>query len=91
MTTIDKRRAHTKGKEQARKAAESIAEKLRDKIQVTYHWAGDDLEFTRTGAKGRIRVSDTEVRVEIDLSFVLRPMKGMIEDKVDKYLEEALA
>jgi len=90
MATIEKRRTHTKGKDHARKAAEVIAEKLKDKINVTYHWAGDDLEFKRTGASGRIRVSETDVRVEIDLSLVLRPMKGMIEEKVEKYLDETL-
>ena len=90
MATIDVRRAHTIGKDKARAAAESVAERLRDKIQISYQWAGDDLRFERTGARGAIHVTDREVHVEIDLSLVLRPMKGKIEGKVHKYLDEAL-
>jgi putative polyhydroxyalkanoate system protein len=90
MATIDVRRSHDIGKEAARKAAEQIAQKLKDKLSVTYRWEGDDLRFERTGASGRIRVTDTEVRVEVDLGFLLKAMKGKVESKVHQYLDEAL-
>ena len=90
MATIDVRRNHTLGLPAAREAAERIAEKLRDKLEVRYRWEGDDLRFERTGANGRIHVTATEVRVEIDLAFLLKPMKGKVESKVHQYLDEAL-
>jgi len=35
-------------------------------------------------------VTATEVRIEIDLSFILRPLKGRIEEKANQYLDEYL-
>jgi putative polyhydroxyalkanoate system protein len=90
MATIDIRRNHTIGKAAARDAAQGIAEKLKDKVDVRYHWDGDDLRFERTGAKGRIQVTESEVRVEIDLNLALRPLRGKLEAKVHKYLDESL-
>ncbi len=91
MATIDIRRSHSVGKAAARTAAERIAERLKEKIDVRYHWEGDDLRLERTGAKGRIQVTNSEVRVEIDLNLALRPIKGKIEEKANKYLDEFLA
>jgi len=91
MATIDVERRHSIGKENARKAAEQLAEKLRDKLRVNYRWKEDDLVFERTGAKGRIHVTDSVVHVQIDLSLLLRPVKGVVEDRVHRYLDEYLA
>ncbi len=91
MATIDIRRSHSLGKDRAREAAEGIAKRLEHKLAVKYRWEGDDLRFERTGAKGRIHVSDDAVRVEVDLGMMLRPMKGKVEQKVHQYLDEALA
>ncbi len=88
MPTIQIRRSHTKGLDAARAVAEEVAETLKDKIQADYHWAGNDLRFERKGAKGAIRVSDTEVEVVVDLSFVLRPLKKKIEGKIEVYLSK---
>lgn len=89
MATIDITRKHSAGKDKAREVAESIAERLKDKIGITYRWAGDDLNFERTGAKGTIHVADDSVRVEVDLKMMLRPMKGKIEGKIHQYLDES--
>ena len=90
MATIDVTRQHSLGKDKAKEAAEGIAKKLETKLDVKYRWDGDDLRFERTGAKGRIHVTDDRVRVEVDLSLMLRPMKGKVEQKIHQYLDEAL-
>ena len=90
MATIDVRRKHAIGKDGARAAAETLAERLQEKLSIRYRWEGDDLRFDRTGAKGRIAVTDDEVRVEIDLSMMLRPLKGKVLQKVHQYLDELL-
>ena len=89
MATIDIRRSHSVGKDKARSLAEGIADKLKDKLDVTYSWDGDHLRFQRTGAKGSILVTDDVVHVQIDLAFALRPMKGMVEGRVKKYMDES--
>jgi len=88
MPTIDIKRSHNLGKAAGRAAAEQVANRLKDKVEATWKWVGDDIVFERTGAKGRIAVTDTTVHIEIDLSLVLRPLKGMLESKANKYLDE---
>ncbi len=90
MPTIDIKRAHPLGKDKARAAVEQVAEKLRDKFGLSTTWQGDRLEFQRTGAKGAIDVSDSEVHVTVDLGMMMRPMKGTIETKINEYLERYL-
>lgn len=90
MATIDIRRTHAFGKEAARQSAEAIARKLQGEFSARYCWEGDDLKFDCPGAKGRILVGEAEVRVEVDLSFLLRPMRGRIEQAVNAYLDECL-
>jgi len=90
MPTIDIQRTHNLGRDKARAAAELVAARLKEKIDATYRWDGDDLRFERSGAKGRIHVTDTTVRLEIDLGLVLRPLKGKIEEKAHQYLDEHL-
>jgi putative polyhydroxyalkanoate system protein len=90
MATIDIQRTHSIGRDKARAAAELVAERLKEKIDATYRWEGDDLRFERSGAKGRIHVTETTVRLEIDLGLVLRPLKGKIEEKAQQYLDEYL-
>lgn len=91
MATIVITRAHSLGRESARKSAEAVAEKLRGELNARYRWEGDDLKFDCTGASGRIQVGEREVRVEVDLSFLLKPMRSRIERSVNAYLEEYLA
>lgn len=90
MATIDVRKSHGIGKEKARGAAEQIAEKLKTKLDVKYRWDGDVLRFDRSGASGAIHVGETEVRVEVELGMLLRPMKGKVEEKVQQYLKDYL-
>lgn len=90
MATIDIKRTHALGLEKARGAAQLVAERLKDKINATYHWDGNALRFERAGAKGQITVSATEVRIEIDLGLLLRPLRGKLESKAKQYLDEYL-
>jgi hypothetical protein len=39
------------------------------------------------GAKGSIELREGEVVVNVDLPFMLRPLKGMVESKIREKLE----
>lgn len=90
MATIDLRRTHQMGKPKAREAVESIARELQGKLQLEYRWYGDDVRFERPGAKGTIRVTETEVRFEADLGLLLRPLRRTIEREVAEYFDRYL-
>lgn len=90
MATIDIQRKHSVGKDKAREVAQLVADRLKEKAGISYKWNGDALEFERTGAKGTLKVTDTQVTVAIDLGLLLRPMKGTIEAKIAEYFDRYL-
>lgn len=93
MATIDIRRSHTLGKETARQRAEIIAKGMEAKLGIRWRWEGDTIKFdapsgAAKGATGIVGVSDSDVRVEIDLPFLLRAVKGTIEGRVNDELNK---
>jgi hypothetical protein len=43
------------------------------------------IEFERSGAKGRLCIESERVIAEISLGMLLKPMRGVIENKIDEY------
>jgi putative polyhydroxyalkanoate system protein len=65
------------------------------KLGLQWRWVGDVIRFdapsgAAKGTKGEVGVSDTSVRVQIDLPFLLRVMKGTVESKVKEKLDAIL-
>jgi len=87
MADIRVERAHTLGKEAALAAALRVAERMKEKAQVNYRVVGDVIEFERTGAKGRLTVGSDRVVAEITLGFLLKPMRGAVEGKIEEYFQ----
>ena len=95
MATIDISRSHSLPLDEAKKRAEELAKGMEQKLGLVWKWASDKIEFhapsgVAKGAKGSVSVSASAVRVEIDLPFMLKMMKGTIEDKVNERLKELL-
>lgn len=93
MATIEQRKSHAYPKEEARKKAENLAEELKAKLKLEWVWRGDTIDFeaksgTAKGVKGTVDVSDKEIVVKIDLPFMLRPLKGMVESRVKDKLDK---
>jgi putative polyhydroxyalkanoate system protein len=95
MATIDITRAHTLPIAEARSKAETLARSMQEKLGLEWRWSGDSIKFdapsgVAKGSKGEVTVSDTSVRVTVDLPLMLRVMKGTIEDKINQKLSELL-
>ena len=95
MATIDIRRAHTLEKDEAKRRAESLAKGLEEKLGIRWHWDGDRIRFdvpggAAKGATGTVHVDPRDVRVEIDLPFLLRAVKGTVESKINQKLDDLL-
>jgi putative polyhydroxyalkanoate system protein len=95
MATIDVRRAHTLSKEEARKRAEDFARNMEQRFELQWRWEGDRIVFdaprgAAKGTKGTVDVGDKDVRVQIDLPFLLRMLKGTVESKVHEKLDKLL-
>jgi putative polyhydroxyalkanoate system protein len=95
MSTIDVRRTHTLPKEEAKKRAEDLASSMKEKFELEWRWEGDRIAFDAPrgiakGTTGSVDVGDKEVRVQIDLPFLLRVLKGKVESKVNEKLDKLL-
>jgi putative polyhydroxyalkanoate system protein len=95
MSTIDVRRGHALPKDEAKKRAEQLASTMKQRFELEWHWDGDRILFdaprgAAKGTKGSVDVGDKEVRVQIDLPFLLRMLKGTVETKVNEKLTQLL-
>ncbi len=89
MANVDITREHDLGVAEAKKRADPLLEDLRSSFGVAGDWEGDSFVITQP-AKGSLDVTDTAVRVQVDLPLFLRPMKGMVESKINESLDETL-
>lgn len=95
MATIDITRNHALSIDDAKKKAEELAKGMADRFGINWKWDGNTIRFdapsgAAKGTKGEVAVSDKNVRVAIDLPFMLRVMKGTIEEKVNEKLNALL-
>jgi putative polyhydroxyalkanoate system protein len=95
MATIDVRKSHALPKDEAKKRAEDLAKSMQQKFELDWRWEGDRIVFEAArgaakGTKGTVEVSDNEVRVQIDLPFLLRMLKGSVESKVNEKLGQLI-
>ena len=93
MATIELSRAHSLPLDEAKKRAEELAKGMETKLGLSWKWDGDSIQFeapsgAAKGTKGEVRVSTSDVKVSIDLPFMLRVMKGTIEEKVKEKLDK---
>ena len=91
MATIDITQSHRLSLDEARTQAEELAKSMEAKLGLTWKWSGNTINFeapsgAAKGTKGEVAVTERDVRVAIDLPFMLRVMKGSIEDKIKERL-----
>ena len=91
MPTIRIVRPHHLPHDEVRADVEELAAELKEKLRADFHWEGETLCFSRTGASGRIDVSKDSITVEIKLSVALSPLKARVEKTVTDYLDAKLA
>ncbi len=95
MSTIDISRSHTLSRDEARKRAEEFAKTMQVRFDLSWSWDGDRIVFeaprgAAKGTRGSVDVSDKDVRVQIDLPFLLRMLKSTVESKVHEKLGQLL-
>lgn len=89
MAAIDITKNHTLGRETAKTRASQVIDRIKGEFGIQGAWADDVFTITKP-TTGKFTVTDTTVRVEVELSFMMRPLKGKIEDKINAELGRAL-
>lgn len=68
-----------------------LGAKLTEKYQAKTSWDGDkSMNVKGPGVEGKLTISDNKVDVNLDLGFLLSPMKGKIEEAITKELERVV-
>ena len=88
MSKIDIRRKHGQSQKAAKAAVDKTAAAIAKKFGLQSSWDGDTLHFERSGVKGKIAVSKTEVHVTAELGFLVGALKPMIETEIERQLDE---
>ena len=90
MPSISIRRRHSLDHKKAKAAAQKIARDLDERFELAHEWKGDEIVFERPGLSGRLHVGKNELRLDVELSFLLLPLKGPIEHAIHKELDTIL-
>lgn len=88
MPKIRVERQHTLGQDEALKRAHDIVRDLGERLKATIEWIGPDATFKGTGFTGSASVAADSIAVAVDLSLLLSPIKGKVETRLQKALEE---
>ncbi len=81
---------HNLGLDQAKARIEDLVQQLKDRLDVNYHWKGNEVEFSRTGATGTILVEDKSVTTDVELGLMLAAFKGEIEKQLKSFFDRQL-
>ena len=90
MADISIKRAHHGSLADARKMADKVALKLEKDYQLKSTWAGEVMNFTRSGVNGTLLVTAKELHIDIKLGFLAGAFKGTIADAVEKNLDSLI-
>jgi putative polyhydroxyalkanoate system protein len=90
LADIDIRHKHALRPAETRALAENIAARVNESFPIDYYWKGESLHFKRIGVSGRIDLEESEVRVQVQLGWLLLPMRQRVEDQIRGYLSEML-
>ncbi len=92
MAKLNIEQAHALPLDEVKRRLQELADRLSAKYGIDAKWTSDrEASLKRTGVSGIIKVADDKVAVLLDLSFALLPLKGKIQERIERELKSALA
>jgi putative polyhydroxyalkanoate system protein len=83
MPKIEFSQNHSLDAGELKKRLDGMSKELSDKYEIKSKWVSDTkAEVSRSGVTGSINIEPTKVTVALDLSFMMSPLKGTIEEKL---------
>ena len=87
MAQISKKKRHALGAEKARGQIELLAERMAERLGGAWRWHGERAVCEARGAKASVFYDATTVSIEVELPLMMRPMKGVLEAKLEEYFQ----
>jgi putative polyhydroxyalkanoate system protein len=92
MPRIKIEHPHSMDLQVVREKMEKSLNSLAAKHDITVTWKDDKhVDLKRSGLKGTAEIREKSVCVDLDLSFVLSPLKGKIEQRLREKLTQELS
>ena len=82
MADISIIQAHELSHQQAKAAAQKVAERIAAEYEMNSEWDGDVLKFKRSGVSGKLTVAEKEAYLEISLGFLFKAFAPTIQEKI---------
>lgn len=90
MADIKLVRRHALPVARAKAIVQTVADDLARQYSLTSDWEGDTLHFQRQGVDGRMRVTNSEIDLDVTLGFLLKPFKGRLLDHIEHTFDKLL-
>jgi putative polyhydroxyalkanoate system protein len=90
VADISIKRNHNTSVVEAKKVADKVAAKLESDYQLKSTWAGDVLNFTRSGVNGTLAVSAKDFKIDVKLGFLMAAFKGPIQNAIEQNLDKMI-
>ncbi|HTH45084.1 MAG TPA: polyhydroxyalkanoic acid system family protein [Oxalicibacterium sp.] len=84
MADISIMQPHALSLQQAKEAAQQVAERMADEYDMATRWEDNVLRFERSGLEGNLIVEAQQVQVDITLGGFFKSFAPMIEDKIGR-------
>ncbi len=91
MADIRMIKYHSLPMAQARALVQQAADDMAEEYDLTSQWAGNTLHFRRSGVQGEMRVTDSEIDLEVTLGFLLKAFKSKFVEHIEHNFERLLA
>jgi len=96
MPKINLERTHEFSQDVITEKADKLVKKLQEKLSgmnMQYDWRGDKsgIDFKGNGFKGNVELAPEKITMFLDLSLMLAPFKGTVEQQMNTALDKLLA
>ena len=76
---------------QAKALVQKAADDLGEEYDLTSEWRGDTLRFHRSGVEGHMKVTASEIHLDVTLGFLLKPFKARFVEHIEHAFDRLLA
>ena len=90
MSDINLVKPHSLTILKAKALVQKVADGLAESYDLSSEWHGNTLRFHRSGVDGQLDVTPSEIRLDVTLGLLLKPLKGKLVSYIDRYFDEAL-
>jgi len=91
VSDIDITRTHSLGSAGARRAADTVADRLRSEFGVRSWWDGPTLRVSGRGVDGHLDAGPETVRVVARLGLLARPFKAALQREIEHELDRVVS